>query len=117
MDNFTAFTDVELNDEDILDAMRQISGYVDITFEDFRAIYHLAHQHAMQRMFATMAKTLLTTSCAPYLTTAMTLDRASRILNNAACPGLPVVDDTGRLQSVLLHKEFFPALQEQGDTP
>ena len=34
--------ELELSDEDILDAMRHIPGYIDITTEDFRLIYHLA---------------------------------------------------------------------------
>ena len=40
----------ELTDEDILDAMRHIPGYLDISTEDFRAIYHLAWRHAMARL-------------------------------------------------------------------
>lgn len=39
-----------LSDEDILDAMQHIPGYIDISTEDFRVIYHLAWQHAMQRL-------------------------------------------------------------------
>lgn len=40
----------ELTDEDILDAMRHIPGYLDISTEDFRVIYHLAWRHAMDRL-------------------------------------------------------------------
>ena len=43
--------ELALSDEDILDAMRQIPGYLDITTQDFRAIYHLAHNHALDRLF------------------------------------------------------------------
>ena len=45
-------TELELTDEDILDAMEHISGYVDISPEDFRTIYHLAWQHAAKRLRA-----------------------------------------------------------------
>lgn len=41
--------ELELTDEDILDAMRHILGNLDISTEDFRAIYHLAHMHALDR--------------------------------------------------------------------
>lgn len=44
----------ELTDEDILDAMQQVSGYLDISTEDFRTIYHLAWKHAVARLRATM---------------------------------------------------------------
>jgi len=44
--------ELELSDEDILDAMQHIPGYLDISTEDFRIIYHLAWQHAMARLQA-----------------------------------------------------------------
>ena len=52
-------SEVELTDEDVLDAMRQIPGYLDISTEDFRAIYrrHLAHTHALGRMRGASART------------------------------------------------------------
>jgi hypothetical protein len=46
----------ELSDEDILDAMQHIPGYLDISTEDFRIIYHLAWQHAMERLQAGKGK-------------------------------------------------------------
>jgi CBS-domain-containing membrane protein len=42
----------ELTDEDILDAMQHIPGYLDISTEDFRTIYHLAWKHAVARLRA-----------------------------------------------------------------
>jgi CBS-domain-containing membrane protein len=40
----------ELSDEDIIDAMQHIPGYLDISTEDFRTIYHLAWRHAIARL-------------------------------------------------------------------
>lgn len=42
----------ELTDDDILDAMQHVPGYLDISTEDFRVIYHLAWRHAMARLRA-----------------------------------------------------------------
>jgi len=42
----------ELSDEDILDAMQHVPGYLDISTEDFRLIYHLAWRHAIARLRA-----------------------------------------------------------------
>lgn len=44
----------ELSDADILDAMRHIPGYLDISTEDFRIIYHLAWRHAIARLRGTL---------------------------------------------------------------
>lgn len=49
-DELALARELELSDEDILDAMAHISGYIDISTEDFRAIYHLAWQHALARL-------------------------------------------------------------------
>lgn len=46
----------ELADEDILDAMQHIPGYLDISTEDFRTIYHLAWRHAIARLKQRRAK-------------------------------------------------------------
>lgn len=46
----TSALEIELSDEDILDAMAHISGYIDISAEDFRTIYHLAWRHAIARL-------------------------------------------------------------------
>ena len=37
---------IDLSDEDILDAMQHVPGYLDITTGDFREVYELAHRHA-----------------------------------------------------------------------
>ena len=41
-----------LTDADILDAMQHIPGYLDISTDDFRVIYHLAWRHAAARLRA-----------------------------------------------------------------
>lgn len=42
--------ELELSDEDILDALAHIPGYIDISTEDFRTVYHLAWRHALERL-------------------------------------------------------------------
>jgi len=42
--------EIELADEDIVDAMRHTHGYLDISLEDFRRLYHLAYRHGYQRL-------------------------------------------------------------------
>lgn len=48
--------ELELSDEDILDALAQVSGYIDISTEDFRTVYHLAWRHALARLQAAQAR-------------------------------------------------------------
>ena len=50
----TNTTDAEkaegLSDSDIYQAMEEMSGYVDITLEDFRELYLHAYQHAHKKV-------------------------------------------------------------------
>ena len=48
----TGAQEPELTDDDIRDAVAHIPGYLDISFEDFRLIYHLAWRHAIARLLA-----------------------------------------------------------------
>ena len=41
---------VELQDEDIYEAMKSIPGYLDITPGDFKEVYQLAYRHALERL-------------------------------------------------------------------
>ena len=43
-------TGIELRDEDIYEAMKGIPGYLDITPGDFKEVYRLAFQHALERL-------------------------------------------------------------------
>ncbi|WP_343031232.1 hypothetical protein [Thermochromatium tepidum] len=53
----SALDELELSDADILEAMREIPGYLDISTDDFRAIYHLAYRRARERLLSGSGKT------------------------------------------------------------
>ncbi len=41
---------LQISDDDIFSAMREISGYLDITPSDFKELYLKAYQHAISRL-------------------------------------------------------------------
>ena len=45
-----------ISDSDIYQAMEEMSGYVDITLEDFREIYRHAYQHAHKKVSLAIAE-------------------------------------------------------------
>jgi len=102
--------EVDLSDDDILDAMRQIPGYLDISTEDFRAIYHLAHAHALERLFRQVrAGGLMRTGLTPlHLDTRM--DQAAGSLARQGSKGLPVVDSAGIVVGMLTETDFLRRL-------
>lgn len=102
--------ETELTDGDILDAMQHIPGYLDISTEDFRSIYHLAHRHAVERLFrGVTAGRLMRTGIVP-LQTAMTLDKAAHHLAGSGYKGLPVVDAEGIVVGMLTETDFMKRL-------
>ncbi len=41
---------LDISDEDILDAMKEIEGYLDITLSDFKELYRFTCKHAVKRL-------------------------------------------------------------------
>jgi CBS domain-containing membrane protein len=105
--------EIELTDDDIVDAMRHIAGYLDITAEDFREIYHLAHRHALNRLFVGVtAGSIMRTAIQP-LQMDTTLERAARIIVESGCKGLPVVDAGGKVVGMLTEIDFLKRMKEE----
>lgn len=103
--------EVELSDEDILDAMQHIPGYLDITTEDFRQVFHLAHHHAVDRLLGGLrAETLMRPVPTP-LPPGMMLDEAARTLVASGFKALPVVDGEGRVLGMLTETDFLCRLK------
>jgi CBS domain-containing membrane protein len=102
--------EVDLSDDDILDAMRHIPGYLDISTEDFRAIYHLAHVHALERLLRQVrAGSLMRTGMTP-LRPDTCLDQAAGLLARQGSKGLPVVDADGMVVGMLTETDFLRRL-------
>ncbi|HQY28718.1 MAG TPA: CBS domain-containing protein [Burkholderiaceae bacterium] len=103
--------DLELSDEDILDALKRIPGYVDITTEDFREVYHLAHRHAIDRLVGQLrASSLMRVDLTP-LRPDMPMDEAARTIVRIGYKALPVVDADGRVIGMLTETDFLRRLQ------
>ena len=102
--------ELDLSDEDILDAMRHIPGYIDISTEDFRAIYHLAHGHALERLFRHVrAGNLMRAEIEP-LQPDIRLDEAARTLAGQGRKSLPVVDADSRVIGMLTETDILRRL-------
>jgi CBS domain-containing membrane protein len=103
--------EMELTDADILDAMQHIAGYIDISTEDFREIYHLAHRHAVGRLLGNFRiASLMRTEIVPLLHD-MPLDEAAKALVRSGYKALPVVDETGLVIGILTETDFLRRLK------
>jgi CBS domain-containing membrane protein len=103
--------EIDLRDADILDAMRHIPGYLDITTEDFRAIYRLAHRHAIERTLGGLRAERLMRAVVTPLEPDMRLDAAARVLVASGFKGLPVVGADRRVLGMLTETDFLRRLR------
>lgn len=103
--------ELELSDKDILAAMAEIRGYLDITTEDFRALYHLAHQRAVQRLIGHIRADRLMRGGFTALDPDLPLDAAARIMVGAGMMSLPVAQAGGPVLGILTETDFFRRLQ------
>ena len=106
-----AVPEVALSDEDILDAMQHIPGYLDISTEDFRQIYHLAHRHAVDRLLRGLRADALMRPVPSPLAPGMMLDEAARVLVASGFKALPVVDADGRVVGMLTETDYLGRLK------
>jgi CBS domain-containing membrane protein len=103
--------ELELSDEDILDAMQHISGFLDISIGDFREIYHLAHRHALMRLFGGVrASNLMRVGIEPLHPDVM-LDQAAGSMASQGLKSLPVVNGDNRVVGMLTETDFLRRLR------
>ncbi|OZB35862.1 MAG: hypothetical protein B7X44_08330 [Halothiobacillus sp. 15-55-196] len=91
----TERTPNRLPDEDIQAAMRAMSGYIDITTDDFREIFELAHEYAIRRLFCCMDVPHLMRRDFSALKPDQTLTEAAEQMALMHAHTLPVVDENG----------------------
>jgi CBS domain-containing membrane protein len=98
---------IDLNEEDIVAAMQEIPGYLDITPGDFKEIYALAFQHALERLKREVTVAEIMTwevvAVKPYTP----LAEVAGAMGVRGVSGVPVVDDSDRVVGVVSEKDFL----------
>ncbi len=98
---------VQISDDDIFTAMREISGYLDITPSDFKELYLKAYQHALSRLTRVVrVKEVMTTN----VITAkpeFRLEKVAELMAVNHISGLPVVDENYRPVGVISERDFL----------
>ena len=98
---------VDMSDEDILDAMKSIPGYLDITPGDFKEIFRYAYRHAIERIAQSLvAKDVMTVKL---ITVTLDTSLKETAANMAAhgISGVPVIDERNTVVGVISEKDFL----------
>ena len=100
-----------ISDDDVIEAMKTIPGYIDITPGDFKEVYQAAYALAMKRLFNTLTAEAIMTKSVLLVDEVMELVDAAALLAESQVSGAPVVGDNGVIVGVVSEKDF---LREMG---
>ena len=109
----TPTSGVELQEEDILEAMRAISGYLDITPGDFKEVYRLAFQHALERLSREVTAAEIMTTDVVTVTPDTPVAEVAAAMGRRGVSGVPVVDAAQKVVGVISEKDFLTRMGVQ----
>lgn len=98
---------IDISEEDILAAMKEIQGYIDISPGDFREVFQVAYRHAVQRLRDSLKASDLMTRPVHCIRLGMDLMQTATFLADHRISGAPVVDADGGIAGVISEKDFL----------
>jgi CBS domain-containing protein len=98
---------IEIKEEDILEAMRAIPGYLDITPGDFKEVYRLAFQHALERLSRAVTAAEIMTTDVVAVTPETPVAEVAAAMGRRGVSGVPVVDAGHKVIGVISEKDFL----------
>ncbi|MGA9756096.1 MAG: CBS domain-containing protein [Desulfobaccales bacterium] len=98
---------IELKDEDIYEAMRAIPGYLDITPADFKELYRLAFQHALERLSREVTAAEIMTTDVVAVNPDTPVAEVAAAMGRRGVSGLPVVDAEHKVVGVISEIDFL----------
>ena len=98
---------VDMSDEDILDAMKSIPGYLDITPGDFKEIFRYAYRHAIERIAQSLvAKDVMTVKLITVTLDTSLKETAAKMATHGIS-GVPVIGEGQTVVGVISEKDFL----------
>ncbi|MCL4542496.1 MAG: CBS domain-containing protein [Deltaproteobacteria bacterium] len=106
MKNDTGF--LEISDDDIKIAFKEVKTYMDISLEDFKEIYIHALNHARTRLLNITVDKVMTKNVMS-ITKKSSVSEAIHLLSESKVPCLPVVDDENTVIGIITRKDIIVA--------
>jgi CBS domain-containing membrane protein len=97
-----------ISEEDILQAMRDIQGYLDISPGDFKEVFQVAYRHAVSRLVDSRTAAEIMTRQVHCVDVTMDLRQVAVFLAEKKISGAPVVGGgDGKIVGVVSEKDFL----------
>ena len=105
--NLRDLSNLDISDNDIMEAMKEIGGYVDITPGDARQIYRLAYHYALERLPRSAKARDVMTRDVVSVKKATLLGDVAGVMACHGISGVPVIEDDGTVAGVISEKDFL----------
>jgi CBS-domain-containing membrane protein len=103
----------ELEEEDILAAMRSIEGYIDITPSDFKEFYIKAYNQARKRLLQNITADMIMMKPLRFTRPHENISQAAETMAEANISGLPVINENNNIIGIITEKDFLKELAEK----
>jgi CBS domain-containing membrane protein len=101
---------VDISEHDVIEAMKLIEGYIDITPGDFKEVYQSAYALAIKRLLDGLTADKIMTKSVIFVDQEMTLVGAAHLLAEKQISGGPVVDSEGKVVGIVSEKDLLKAM-------
>lgn len=98
---------VDISDDDVLEAMKEIDGYLDITPSDFKELYKIACSHAVKRLMHSVKARDIMTQKVVHVNKHASSQEIAEVMARHGVSGLPVIDDKGHVIGIISEKNFL----------
>ena len=98
---------IEISDDDIYEAMKDIQGYLDITPADLKEIYKFAYRHALERITSSVKAIDIMTRNVFSVKKAAPLKEVAELMAEKSVSGIPVIEENGKVAGVISEKDFL----------
>ncbi len=102
----------ELKEEDILEVMKSIEGYLDITPSDFKEIYIKAYQQARRRLLQGITADMIMTKPVHSIDESESIAQAALVMAETNISGLPVTNKNDETVGIISEKDFLRELSK-----
>ncbi len=107
---------VDISDDDIYEAMKDIPGYLDITLSDFKEVYLRAYRHATDRLLKSLKAVHIMTRDVAAVAEDTPLAEVAAAMAQRRISGVPVLGRDRKVAGVISEKDFLRAMGGPGTT-
>jgi CBS domain-containing protein len=105
---------IDLSESDIIEAMKEIPGFLDITPLDFKEVYCLAYRQAVERLSREVTAREVMTQEVTHVQIDTPLAEVAESMGGRGVSGVPVLNRAGQVVGVISEKDFLSRMGVTG---